>query len=97
MSYSICNVLSESGLSNIKRWLPFEIDDKILTNRISNKMIRPTTIPQTIDDLKINNVQSINLYSLMKKINYEEFYFNNAHLNEKGHDYLAKIIYGYIK
>ena len=53
MSYSICNVLSESGLDNIKRWLPFDIDNQILTNRISNKMIRPTTIPQTINDLKL--------------------------------------------
>ena len=53
MSYSICNVLSESGLDSIKRWLPFDIDNQILTNRISNKMIRPTTIPQTINDLKL--------------------------------------------
>ena len=67
MSYSICNVLSESGLSNIKRWLPFEIDDKILTNRISNKMIRPTTIPQTIDDLKLEQAIAREALSLSFK------------------------------
>ena len=53
MSYSICNVLSESGVNNVLRWVPFKINSKELTNRIANKMIRPTTIPQTLDDLKI--------------------------------------------
>ena len=51
MSYSICNVLAESGYSSISRWLPFEIDQEDLTNRISNKMIRPTTIPQSLEEL----------------------------------------------
>ena len=53
MSYSICNVLSEAGVLNVSRWVPFEIDSSNLTNRIANKMIRPTTIPQTLEDLKI--------------------------------------------
>jgi len=53
MSYSICNVLSEAGVENVSRWVPFEIDSSNLTNRIANKMIRPTTIPQTLEDLKI--------------------------------------------
>ena len=53
MSYSICNVLSDAGIENVSRWLNFEIDEADLTNRISNKMIRPTTIPQTIEELKI--------------------------------------------
>tara|TARA_B100000212_G_scaffold55969_2_gene37152 strand:- start:7159 stop:8952 length:1794 start_codon:yes stop_codon:yes gene_type:complete len=53
MSYSICNVLSEAGVSNVSKWVPFKIDSDNLTNRIANKMIRPTTIPQTLEDLKI--------------------------------------------
>ena len=53
MSYSICNVLAEAGIDNVSRWVPFEIDESDLTNRIANKMIRPTTIPQTLDELKI--------------------------------------------
>ena len=53
MSYSVCNVLTEAEFDNVVRWLPFSIDEKDLTNRISNKMIRPTTVPQTIEDLKI--------------------------------------------
>ena len=53
MSYSICNVLSDAGVDNVSRWIPFKIDSINLTNRIANKMIRPTTIPQTLEDLKI--------------------------------------------
>jgi uncharacterized protein (TIGR01319 family) len=53
MSYSISNVLAESGIENIVRWLPMEIDERDLRNRIRNKMIRPTTIPHTLEDLKL--------------------------------------------
>ena len=53
MSYSICNVLAEATLKNVLRWVPFEIDEKELTNRIGNKMIRPTTVPQSMEELKI--------------------------------------------
>lgn len=51
MSYSVANVLVEAGVDAIKRWLPFEISDGDLRDRLRNKMIRPTSIPQTIDDL----------------------------------------------
>ncbi len=53
MSYSICNVLAEAGIENVIRWVPFETNKEDLTNRIANKMIRPTTIPQSMDDLKM--------------------------------------------
>ena len=53
MSYSICNVLAESGLDNVLRWVPFDIDRKELTNKIGNKMIRPTTVPQSLEELFI--------------------------------------------
>ena len=53
MSYSISNVLAETGLENILRWVPFDIDEGDLRNRIKNKMIRPTTVPCTLEDLKI--------------------------------------------
>ncbi|NUL82177.1 MAG: glutamate mutase L [Armatimonadetes bacterium] len=51
MSYSICNVMLETGIENIRRWLPFDIDPMEVRNRLRNKMIRPTTIPQTYHDL----------------------------------------------
>jgi len=53
MSYSICNVLAEATLANVLRWVPFDIDEKELTNRIGNKMIRPTTVPQSLEELVI--------------------------------------------
>ncbi|MGE5560506.1 MAG: glutamate mutase L [Chloroflexota bacterium] len=58
MSYSICNVLLEAGVQNIMRWVPFDIDEADLRNRIRNKMIRPTTIPQTLDELIIEQAIS---------------------------------------
>ncbi|MGH7427811.1 MAG: glutamate mutase L [Candidatus Methylomirabilaceae bacterium] len=53
LSYSVSNVLAEAGLANILRWVPFTIEEQTLRNRIKNKMIRPTTIPQTLDELQI--------------------------------------------
>ena len=58
MSYSICNVLVEAGVQNIKRWIPFPIDDDDLRNRLRNKMIRPTTVPQDLSDLLIEQAVS---------------------------------------
>ena len=51
MSYSVSNVLAEAGLENVLRWVPFEIQVSDLRNRVKNKMIRPTTIPQTLQEL----------------------------------------------
>ncbi len=51
MSYSVSNVLAEAGLENVLRWVPFEIEVSDLRNRVKNKMIRPTTIPQTLQEL----------------------------------------------
>jgi uncharacterized protein (TIGR01319 family) len=56
MSYSISNVLAEAGLPDIIRWVPFpksQLDERGLRDRIRNKMIRPTTIPQTLTELII--------------------------------------------
>jgi len=51
MSYSISNVIAETGIDNITKWLPFEIEEADIRNRVKNKMIRPTTIPQLLEDL----------------------------------------------
>lgn len=53
MSYSVCNVLAEATLKNVLRWVPIDIDEGELTNRIGNKMIRPTTVPQSLEELII--------------------------------------------
>ena len=51
MSYSVSNVLASAGLDNVMRWVPFVMDEADLRNRIRNKMIRPTTIPQLLEEL----------------------------------------------
>jgi uncharacterized protein (TIGR01319 family) len=53
MSYSLANVVVEAGAANIARWLPFEIDEGELRDRLRNKMVRPTTIPESPDDLLV--------------------------------------------
>jgi uncharacterized protein (TIGR01319 family) len=51
MSYSVSNVFAETGLENVMRWVPFHMDERDLRNRVKNKMIRPTTIPQMMEEL----------------------------------------------
>ena len=55
MSYSISNVLASAGLPQILRWLPFQMDEAELRDRIKNKMIRPTTIPHMLEELQIEH------------------------------------------
>ncbi|MBD3335184.1 MAG: methylaspartate mutase, partial [Candidatus Eisenbacteria bacterium] len=53
MSYSVSNVLVEAGVANVLRWVPFTMDESDLQNRIKNKMIRPTTVPDTLEELMV--------------------------------------------
>lgn len=51
MSYSVGNVLNQAQIGNVLRWLPDRFDENHVRNFLYNKMIRPTTLPQTLDDL----------------------------------------------
>ncbi len=51
MSYSVSNVFAEATLPMVMRWVPFDMDERDLRNRVKNKMIRPTTIPQSMQEL----------------------------------------------
>ena len=55
MSYSVTNVMKEAGIDNIMRWIPFDLDAEEVSSRLMNKMIRPTTIPQTLEDLIVEH------------------------------------------
>ena len=55
MSYSVTNVMKEAGIENIMRWIPFDLDKEEVASRLMNKMIRPTTIPQTLEDLIVEH------------------------------------------
>ncbi len=51
MSYSVSNVFAETGVANVMRWVPLELDELDIRNRVKNKMVRPTTIPQSLEEL----------------------------------------------
>lgn len=51
MSYSFSNVYAEAGHDMVMRWVPFDLDERELRNRIKNKMIRPTSIPYLLEEL----------------------------------------------
>ncbi len=51
MSYSVSNVFAEATVPKVMRWVPFDMDERDLRNRVKNKMIRPTTIPQSLQEL----------------------------------------------
>lgn len=53
MSYSVSNVLTEAGMDNVLRWVPFSLDKNDIGNRVRNKMIRPTTVPMSLKELKL--------------------------------------------
>lgn len=80
MSYSICNVLEEAGFENILRWIPFGMDKSRISDWIANKMVRPTTIPQTLYHLVLEQAlarEALRLSfehhkSLAKKVEKEE-------------------------
>jgi len=43
----------QAGVDSILRWLPFPFEKRILRDILRNKMIRPTTIPETVEELYI--------------------------------------------
>lgn len=51
MSYSAAHVLAEAGPAAIARWLPLRLEDGEIADRVANKMVRPTTVPATAEDL----------------------------------------------
>ena len=58
MSYSFSNVFADAGLENVMRWVPCEMEEWDLRNRIKNKMIRPTSIPYLIEELMVEQAMA---------------------------------------
>ncbi|MBN2542046.1 glutamate mutase L [bacterium] len=53
MSYSIMNVIRSSGLSTINKMLQADISDTDLLDKIGNKHINPTSLPEKVEDAQI--------------------------------------------
>ena len=88
---NIENVLIEGiNALQISRVSNPQLDSEILLSNSINKI-------SVLNNLSFNNVEKFNLYNMLNEKKYHELYFNNGHLNKKGHDYLSKIIYDYIK
>jgi len=51
VGYSLPDLLSAVETSDIARWLPFEIDEHEVRNRLLNKALYPNSIPQMREDL----------------------------------------------
>ena len=51
VSHSISRVISQTGIENITRWLPVELDEKTARDRLLNKELRSSSLPQTLEDL----------------------------------------------
>lgn len=55
MSYSINNVLVQAGLTEVMNYIPFPFDSDELQDLVANKMIRPTSLPETMSDLLVEH------------------------------------------
>ena len=47
--------MKEATIENIMRWIPFELKTEELVDMLRNKMIRPTTIPHTLESLVVEH------------------------------------------
>jgi hypothetical protein len=100
-NYKIQKINNESSINNTK----------IILKKLNQKGIRidlfilPTLenlnekkkSKHFLENIMLDNINIINLYEEIYKQDYESLYFNNAHLNEKGHDYLSKLLYKLLK
>jgi hypothetical protein len=55
MGHSLASLLKLVSLERFQRWLPFELAPEELYNRLLNKTLHPTTIPETEEDLLIEH------------------------------------------
>ncbi|GAB4150916.1 MAG: methylaspartate mutase accessory protein GlmL [Planctomycetota bacterium] len=53
MSYSISNVMAEAGVTNIKRWIPNNLSEEDLRDKIANKTLNPTSLPVSEEDFEL--------------------------------------------
>jgi hypothetical protein len=51
VGYGLSGVLEQVEMQDIVRWLPFEISESQVRDRLMNKALRPHSIPQTREDL----------------------------------------------
>ncbi|MBI1879526.1 MAG: glutamate mutase L, partial [Chloroflexi bacterium] len=55
VGHSLAYLLKVVPLEKFQRWLPFELAPEELRNRLLNKCLHPTSIPETVEDLLIEH------------------------------------------
>lgn len=53
LSYSALNLLQAAGAAAIQRWLPHPWPEADFGDAVADKSLRPTTLPETIEDLQL--------------------------------------------
>jgi len=53
--YGLTELLATVGAHGIRRWLPFAISERALTERLLNRVLRPQTLPADREDLYIEH------------------------------------------
>jgi uncharacterized protein (TIGR01319 family) len=81
MSYSVGNVLQQVGEDAILRWLPIIPNREELLHSLANKMIRPTSIPQTEEELQVE--QAICREALRASFNHHQRFLLSSQPKKK--------------
>jgi uncharacterized protein (TIGR01319 family) len=55
LSYSAGNVLQAAGVDAVLRWLPYPVHADDALDAVYNKMVRPTTLPETTEELLLEH------------------------------------------
>jgi len=55
LAYSSTHVFARAGFEGLVRWLPFSVSEDELRNWIGNKMIRPSLLPETVEELMVEH------------------------------------------
>lgn len=92
MSYSIANVLVEAGAENILRWIPFDLKKNALEDILRNKMIRPTSIPESYEELLIEQAVAREALRL-SLIQHKNLLPDDSAVKPKGIDNLFKDVH----
>jgi uncharacterized protein (TIGR01319 family) len=67
VSYGMSSMLEQGALEGVLRWLPFEMEAEEAENIILNKALRPMTVPQTTEELLLEQAVAREAISLTLK------------------------------
>jgi len=77
MSYSALNVLRESGINSVIRWLPDHINEDMLRNYVANRTLDPTSNPRSENDFRIEHAIAREALS-MALIQHYQMHYNTT-------------------